>query len=784
MKPSAPPNAAASAGRLFLAAAAVWVVSIGAMYWAGRVALRSQRTLVEQRTGVEQLAGVLSVLQDAETGQRGYLMTGEAGYLEPYHDAVRRLNSALDGLGRMAAKRELPEESVTQVLGLTAKKMAELEETIKLRREAGLEAALKVVRTGAGKQWMDQIRSQITGMMSREEAAYQEALRTTARTVWLRSGVFIALGLLNLGFLWWAYRQIVREIAERQRAEEKVRLQAAALESAANAIVITGRDGAIQWANQAFTRLTGYTAAEAMGQNPRLLKSGKSEPALFKELWGTILAGRVWHGEVVNKRKNGTFYTEEMTITPLSDARGEAARFIAIKQDITARKRAEEAQARLAAIVEGSEDAILSKSLDGKIQTWNAGAERMFGYRPEEVIGQLVTLLLPAERIEEEDRMLERLSRGESIEHFETVQVTKAGRRLDVSLTISPVKDKQGRVVGASSIVRDIGELMRAREVLARSRGDLERLVEERTAKLQEALADLEHMSYSMIHDMRAPLRAMQTFATLVEEECATWLPPQGLDYFRRIREAASRLDRLVTGALNYNQVVRHDLAVAPVEVGTLMRGIIATYPDMQPPAADISIEFSELVVLGNESLLTQCLGNLLENAVKFVAPGVKPHIRVWAESVRSPEPKVQSQPTEESAAGHAPPVLHSLSSGTLRTADSTAEGGRTTQHTTDTTPALQHSTTPLPLVRLWVEDNGIGIPKEAHQKIFSMFQRMHHESEYPGTGIGLAIVRKAVERMGGRVGLESEPGKGSQFWIELSETAGAAATDEMESAA
>jgi signal transduction histidine kinase len=249
--------------------------------------------------------------------------------------------------------------------------------------------------------------------------------------------------------------------------------------------------------------------------------------------------------------------------------------------------------------------------------------------------------------------------------------------------------------------------LRAAKEELARANQDLEEKVQHRTAKLREAMGEMEHMSYSMIHDMRAPLRAMESFATMLEEECVGGLWPQGRDYTRRIRESANRLDQLVTDALNYNKVVRQDFPVTPVEVGSLLRGMIETYPNLREPAAHVTIEFDELVVRGNQSLLTQCFGNLLGNAVKFVAPGVKPRVRVRA------EPRGEA-------------------------------------------------------VRIWVEDNGICIPKEAQERIFGMFQRMHHESEYPGTGIGLAIVRKAVERMDGRLGLESEPGKGSKFWIEL----------------
>jgi PAS domain S-box-containing protein len=431
--------------------------------------------------------------------------------------------------------------------------------------------------------------------------------------------------------------------------------------------------------------------------------------------------------EIIIERPDGSRSWVMPVPQQLRDASGKLIGAIYVLIDLTERKVAEEALTRLAAIVQWSEDGIISKAMDGTIRTWNAGAERMFGYTAQEVIGRPVTILIPPDQLDEENEVLELLKGGKATEHFETVRLTKAGRRLDVSLTISPLKDNQGRIVGASKIVRDIGDLVLARQVLARSKEDLERLVDQRTAELREAMADLEHMSYSMVHDMRAPLRGMQAFATMLEQECAGCSQPPGSDYLRRIRGSATRLDRLVTDALNYNRVVRQELPITPIEVGKLMRGMLEVYPDLQPAAADITIDFNELVVLGNESLLTQVFGNLLGNAVKFVPPGVRPHIRVHAQS--------------------SPP-----------------------NHPTSTF--------------IYVEDNGIGIPKEAHEKIFLMFQRMHRENEYPGTGIGLAIVKKAIERMGGQVGLESEPGHGCRFWIELPAPTEAVTAPPMEHAA
>jgi PAS domain S-box-containing protein len=542
------------------------------------------------------------------------------------------------------------------------------------------------------------------------------------------------------------------DFVEHAQAEEALRQREwefrALAETVPQIVWATRPDGWNTYFNQQWVDYTGLTLEESYGHGWNTPFHPDDKQRAWEAWQRATKQNEAYSLECRLRRFDGVYRWWLIRGAPMRSANGDIQKWFGTCTDIEEIKQAEEAQARLAAIVEWSEDAIVSKTLEGKIRTWNAGAERMFGYRAEEVIGRPVTLLIPPERLDEENQVLERIRRGEPVEHYETVRVTKDGRRLDVSLTISPVKDSQGRIVGASKIARDIGDIVRARQVLARSKEDLERLVDERTAKLREAMGELEHMSYSMVHDMRAPLRAMQGFAAVLEEECAGRRQPPALDYLRRIRESANRLDRLITGALNYNLVVRQELPVTAVEVGRLVRGMVETYPNLQAPAADIEVELNELVVLGNESLLTQCFGNLLGNAVKFVTPGVTPHIRVWAEMMKSeilPGTTEQALPSAASA-NPQPSTLRS--------------------------PATEDRSTRNPLVRIWVEDNGIGIPGDAQEKIFRMFQRMHRADEYPGTGIGLAIVRKAVERMGGCVGLASEPGKGSKFWIALPTTA------------
>jgi signal transduction histidine kinase len=287
--------------------------------------------------------------------------------------------------------------------------------------------------------------------------------------------------------------------------------------------------------------------------------------------------------------------------------------------------------------------------------------------------------------------------------------------------------------------------LRAARLDLAQANAELEQKVRDRTTKLQETVAELEHFSYTITHDMRAPLRAMYSLGGVLLEECSECLHPTRQEYIRHIVDAAERMDKLITDALQYSGVVRQHFEPEPVDADALLRGILESYPEFQPPHANIHIDTRLPVVLGNQAGLTQCFSNLLANAVKFVHPGQTPEVRVWAESVRSPNSKAQGQQAEESAVRRA---------------------RRNTEH--DPAPStlnLQPSTFN-PLVRIWFEDKGIGIEEQYHDKIWQMFQQL--DKSYEGTGIGLALVRKVVDRLGGKVGVESEPGHGSRFWIEL----------------
>jgi signal transduction histidine kinase len=224
---------------------------------------------------------------------------------------------------------------------------------------------------------------------------------------------------------------------------------------------------------------------------------------------------------------------------------------------------------------------------------------------------------------------------------------------------------------------------------------------------LETANQELEAFSYSVSHDLRAPLRAIRQLSQVLLEDYGDKLDPDARGILDRIMMSGSRLDLLIRDVLAYSRVIRSPVQFWPVKLDNLIFEVIQQQPALQAPQATISIQSPLLPVLGHDAFLTQCFSNLLENAVKFVSKGKAPEITVRTEPRGS-------------------------------------------------------------MVRIWVEDNGIGIEPRHQQRLFNLFERVHSEQEYEGTGIGLSIVRKAVERMGGTVGVESEPGKGSRFWMEL----------------
>jgi PAS domain S-box-containing protein len=232
----------------------------------------------------------------------------------------------------------------------------------------------------------------------------------------------------------------------------------AAVEQAADGVVITDPEGVIQYVNPAFTALTGYTREEAVGREPQMLRSGQDPEAVYEDLWNTIRSGRVWHGELTSRRKDGALYREEMQVTPVEDSHGATVSYIAIRRDVTARRAEEEARTLLAAIVNSSDDAIIACAPTGTIVAWNPGAEAMFGYSAGEAIGKHMSILVLPDRMPSLARLAEQILGGGFVSQYESACRRKDGRSVDISLTASPIRDSGGAVTAVSVIFRDITE--------------------------------------------------------------------------------------------------------------------------------------------------------------------------------------------------------------------------------------------------------------------------------------------------------------------------------------
>jgi len=310
--------------------------------------------------------------------------------------------------------------------------------------------------------------------------------------------------------------------------------------------------------------------------------------------------------------------------------------------------------------------------------------------------------------VDDRDRVMAKVSRAltERKNFSADYRVTTANRTIlwiHDQVTVR-VHEGKPRLLG---IAVNITEQKTVELQLKESHTLLETRVSERTAELQNSISELEAFSYSLSHDLRAPLRAIRGYSEILQSRMSDKLGPAESELLNRIQNSARRMDALIQDVLRYSRVVRGPVEFKPLNIEKIISGVIQDYPNLQPPQAEIVLEKPFHNIFGHEAFLTQCVSNLLCNAVKFTNPGTKPRIAI------------------------------------------------------DTAPYGNE-------VEISFKDNGFGIPHTDQNRIFGIFNRLHHSNEIEGTGIGLAIVKKAAERMGGRVGVESEPGKGSRFWLRL----------------
>ncbi len=386
----------------------------------------------------------------------------------------------------------------------------------------------------------------------------------------------------------------------------------------------------------------------------------------------------------------------QTTKVPICDAEGTPRFLLGISEDVTDRRAADQARAWLAAIVEDSDDAIIGRDLDGKITSWNRGAERMFGFTASEIIGQSTDVLMPEDRHDERLHLMRRILEGERVSHYETFRRRKSGELFDVSVTLSPIRDSDGTLVGVSMITRDISGLKQVQRDLMEARDATE-----------AANRELESFSYSVAHDLRAPLRSIDGFSQALLEDCHDKLDADGRKYLGFVRESAQLMADLIDDILNLSRVTRAELLRERIDVSALARTAWERVRAAEPErSVEIVIE-RDLVASGDARLIGVVFDNLLGNAFKFTRQREVARIEVGTVDV---------------------------------------SGQRA----------------------YFVRDNGAGFDPRYASKLFGVFQRLHAATDFEGTGIGLATVQRIVHRHGGRVWGESAVGQGATFFFTL----------------
>ncbi len=399
---------------------------------------------------------------------------------------------------------------------------------------------------------------------------------------------------------------------ERKRAEEQIQLTNTALDAAANAIMITDHTGHITWANPALTRQTGYTLEEVLGRTPKMFKSGQHGELFYKDLWNTILEGDVWSGEVVNRRKDGSFYVEEQTITPVRDGLGKIRYFVSIRQDVTERKQAEEAlresEETTRMLLEAAPEGIIIVNEESHIVMVNASAEKMFGYQREELLGRPISALLPGPKREIHTQYCQGYLADPHTRPMglglELVARCKDGHLLPVEISLGYVKTRQGLL--AMSFILDITERKRAEEKQTQ-------LLKE----LESANQELKDFAYVVSHDLKAPLRGISSLAEWLAQDYGDILDEDGEELIELLLSRVKRMHNLIEGVLQYSRVGRIREDFVAVDLNQLVEDVV----DMIVPSSHIKVMIeNQLPILECEpTRVAQVFQNLLSNAVKYM---------------------------------------------------------------------------------------------------------------------------------------------------------------------
>jgi len=651
---------------------------------------------------IEGLELTLSLAQGMETGQRGYIITGNQEYLQPYLNALPRIDPQVDAVQSLLDD-DAERQRLVALRSLLVKKQAELASSIDLRRTKGFDAARAAVANDEGKLFMDRARKIVDEMeltaQRRLDALIRDArhIRDLAIVLGLLSGL-LTLGI-SLSFAYMMRRLLGAERRAADRLVEQRELLRVTLSGIGDGVIAVDVAGRISLFNRVAEQMTGWTSDEASGRSIDDILSFRQpgpdgqvlNPVFFALAERRVanlpdpvrLIGR--HREI-NVEGNGA---------PMIDASGRLVGAVLVIRDVSERTRSEE---RFRLAVEAAPNAMIMTDREGRIVLVNSKAEELFGYAREEMHGAPIEILGP-ERF--------RHSHPNSRAAFYGVMKNRAmgagrdlyglrrdGSEFPVEIGLNPIETAQG--VFVLSAIVDITERRRAEEILR-----------QRSEALARSNEDLEQFAYVASHDLQEPLRAVAGPLQLLQRRYQGQLDSRAEEFIKHAVDGATRMQSIIDDLLDYSRVGRLEESFDSVDCEQVLNRTLKNLSiAIQESGAEISNDALP-TVRGVGTQLGLLFQNLIGNAIKFRSKDRPLHVHIG----------VQSQ-------GHA---------------------------------WLFH-----------VVDNGIGIDREYFDRIFLIFQRLHTRREYPGTGIGLAMCKRIVERHGGSIGLESEPGKGTTFFFTL----------------
>ncbi|MCE5281439.1 MAG: PAS domain S-box protein, partial [Deltaproteobacteria bacterium] len=655
----------------------------------GRVKLAAGDLFVGVVRDITEAKRVESVLRDLTVLQRAILDSANYSIISATSDGVIRTFNA-------AAERWLgyrAEEVVGRATPMWFHDAGEVERHAEsLSREfgqavaPGFEAFVAMARRGVTeeREWT---------YVRKDGSRFPVRLSVTA----LRDDRGTITGFLGIG----------SDLTKWKEVGESLRKLSRAVEQSPVTIVITDLKGNIEYVNPKFTQVTGYTSEEAIGRNPRILKSGEQPPSLYQELWATIASGREWRGEFRNRKKNGEYYWESASISPVKDSTGTITHYIAVKEDITKMKEALEELAKLSLVASKTDNAVLITDAQGRIEWVNDGFTRLTGYGLDEIAGKMPRNVLegPLTDPQAQDRIRRLLGEKRGFAE-EIVNYRKDGSHYWISLTVTPIFDKGGKLTKFISVGSDITKRKRVEAELQAAK----EVADTANRAKSEFLA-------GMSHEIRTPMNAIIGMADLL------WESPLSMEqkqYVRIFRSAGENLLTLINDILDLSKVEAGHLELESVnfDLGDLVEKVCDI---MVLKAEQKKIELICRVapevpqrLVGDPLRLRQVLLNLMGNAIKFTEKGE---------------------------------VLLDVSRGENARPDGEEEAG-------------------ICWIRFSVKDTGIGIPGDKLSNVFNSFTQVDSSvtRKYGGSGLGLTISQRLVELMGGRIAVQSELGRGSDF--------------------